>query len=174
MNFLSLPACTWATPVIELKSIYGPQIAIDRDGNIIEISIANQSTNRVVEATTYRHSTNSWSKPIVLSALDMNASNIRLTVDPDGNAAAIWQITDGQHEKIQTALYTSSEDIWSSTSDISEMEQNIVVTHVAMAETGNIFVAWKKSNNHLGGLKTVTFTRGRDKAAKTILQIPIQ
>lgn len=172
INTMRLAATPWATPVLEsTPNTDESQIAIHPEGNMVVISTIEYGLNHVIEAKTYRHSTNSWSEPKYLSTFDMDAHNPRITVDPEGNAVVIWQITDGIQERLQAAIYTSSTDSWSSTKNLSKMTSNISVTHVGMSESGNVFIGWKKSNPDKEIFKSVTFSQALEKWSRPNTQI---
>lgn len=154
---LPLSALTWATPIFELNSDE-PQIAISENGNVIVIVRKKYEPNHMIEATTYKHSTNCWSDPIFLSELDKDVSQQRLAVDPVGNAIVVWQANDGVYYKIQTAIYSVSSGTWMNVKDLSGKEKNSVLTHAAMDEFGNAFAAWKIPNEKDDTFTTTTFS----------------
>lgn len=162
---LPLIASTWATPVIE-PTPGEPQIAVHKDGNMVVLSESDNGQTHVVEASIYDHSANAWSPPINLSTAELNAHKYRLAVDPVGNAVAIWQVTDGTYDKIQASIYSKATNTWSSVKDISEMEEGLLITHLAMDESGNIFAAWKEQLETYDLMWTVTYSSADKKWSK--------
>lgn len=172
MKCVPIAASIWATPLFELKlDLSESQVAIDDDGNIIEVLNSDYGLNHVVEAKTYRNAPNSWSDFIPLSTLDVDAHSLRLVVDPKGNAVAVWQISDGVQEKVQAAIYSSSANSWSKTKDLSEFDINLSISHVAMGESGNIFVAWKQSSDDYDIFSTVIYSQASHKWSKPTSKI---
>lgn len=169
-RFLPLPSLTWATPMVEVNE-FEPLIVLDDQGNILEIQQKQEEFHTQIQAQTYHQETNKWSPSIDLSTLGMNAHNPKIATDPNGNALAIWQVTDGIYECVQASYYNASTDKWSPAENLTPLEKDLVVTHVAMNEHGNGFAAWKHGENTR---RTVTFSKKSNKweAYKTSILPP--
>lgn len=163
MKCLPLSSLTWATPVLEQKPTE-PVIVMDEQGNILEISKRKEGKNTVIQAQTYNQSANIWSQPVDLSRIDIDAHHPKIAIDPKGNAIATWQISDGIYECVQTAFYHASTDKWTPAKDLTGFEKDLFVTHLAMGEEGNAFVAWKQGDQTPS--KTITFSRALNKWSK--------
>lgn len=166
LKCLPVIAVTWATPMEDDSK--EPKISFDTNGNIIELIQIPHGFNRVVFASNYSNLKNSWSDLLQLSILGGDAKNVRLVVDPYGNACAVWKINEGNLEKIQASIYKASEDQWSSAKDLSEWGCDICLTHAAMNGSGDVFVAWKELYNEYDIFYTVTFSQSSGKWSRPV------
>lgn len=167
MKLSEVSASTWATIVPMEPLSDQAQIVFDENGNIIEIIKLPFGSNHVIFSSTYKQATNTWAELTQLSTLDEDVRDIRLVYDPLGNAAAVWKISNGLYEKIQAAVYSASKDQWSQTEDLSTMAPILFMTHAAMAESGDVFVAWKELFDQFDVFYTVTFSQSSEKWSRS-------
>lgn len=159
-------ASTWVTPLPTEIGSDEPQISFDLNGNIVELIQIPHGLNRVVFASTYKNLENSWSDLLQLSIMSGDVQDLRLVVDPCGNACAVWKLREGNLEKIQAAVYKTANDQWSSSVDLSALSGEICITHAAMNGSGDIFVAWKEIFNNYDTFYTITFSKELEKWSK--------
>jgi hypothetical protein len=162
MKCLPLPSVPWATPVLD-NNPNDALIVVDDQGNILEVSQKKEEMNTVIQAQVYHQNSNTWSSSIDLSGLEMDAHHLKIATDPEGNAVAMWQLTDGVYECIQAAFYNASKNAWTPAKNLTELEKDLQITHLAMNAQGDAFAAWKESNNRS---KTATFSQ-KSKTWKT-------
>jgi hypothetical protein len=82
-------------------------VAVDAQGDVIATWYRSNGENTIVQAAV-RPAGGSWGGPHDLSATGQNATNARVAVDGQGNAAAVWTRFDGEHNVVQAAGYAAA------------------------------------------------------------------
>ncbi len=80
-----------------------PQVALDAAGNITTVWARSNGTNPVIQATRRSVASGTWSAPADLSGAGQDALGVEVAVDPHGNAAAVWQRSNGPDSAVQAA-----------------------------------------------------------------------
>jgi hypothetical protein len=111
--FLAAPAGAapaWLSPV-NLSAVgenaEAPQVAVDPQGNAVALWERSNGTNEIIQGAV-RPAGGVWQEPVSLSAAGEEAFDPQVTVDPQGNAVAVWERPNGTNEIIQGAGYDAA------------------------------------------------------------------
>jgi PKD domain len=88
----------------------GPQVGVDPHGDAVAVWTAFDGTNNTAEAAT-KVAGGTWPAPsaaVTLSGDSMDPQGPALAVDPQGNAAVVWQQIAGGDFQIQAAGYDAA------------------------------------------------------------------
>ena len=170
---------TWGTTaVIDADA---PSVAFSGGGNTLPTgSAANgdtvslwlvsptSDTNQVV-ARHYSAATQRWGAPLDIKGNIAQADSPELSVDANGNACAIWEERrDDGNFVVKAARYDAAGGRWSTPATISNANgpsSRFGLPRVALAQNGNIVVAWlqyQATNSNLSTIDTAYY----DAAAK--------
>jgi hypothetical protein len=138
---------SWSTPqtlsaIGELTIL--PQISIDPLGNAIAVWEGGGDTNNVIRASYYTKG-GSWSTIQNLSATDKNSSYPQISMDPLGNAIAIWNLNNGSNHIIQAIYYTKGVS-WSTIQNLSADGENAFSSQITIDRLGNAIAVWERYN----------------------------
>jgi hypothetical protein len=106
----------WQTPVVISTQnpvsghAPGPQVGVDPHGDAVAVWTAFDGTNNTAEAAT-KVAGGTWPAPsaaVTLSGDSMDPQGPALAVDPQGNAAVVWQQIAGGDFQIQAAGYDAA------------------------------------------------------------------
>jgi hypothetical protein len=162
----SLPLLAmWGNPVMEPQE---EAVVASYKNNSIKVALENDfGSNHVVKAMVFDNHLNDWKEPINLSPADLNAKKYLLATDPEGNAAVMWQISEGESDLIQATLFSRSTNTWSSIQDLCHLRQNLELTHLGMNESGNVFASWTEKRPTYDLVFTTTYSKKQDRWSKT-------
>jgi hypothetical protein len=136
-------------------------IAIDNTtGNAICVWYRfNGEGVRVIQASYYTKSRNTWSAPKNLSSDTNSAIGPQIAIDnKTGNAICIWEYIDNVNYKnvIQVSYYTKGRNTWSTPKNISPVGEDSTEPQIAIDNTtGDAMSVWINSSN--------TFNKGNTK-----------
>ena len=89
------------------QSANEPQVAIDAQGNALAIWERSDGAKFRIEAAA-RPAGGTFGSPELLSAPGQSASHSQLATDPQGNALAVWERSDGAKTRIEAAGYDAA------------------------------------------------------------------
>ena len=168
---------TWQTPPISISLLPGisPQVAIDAAGNITSIWTAYNGGNWTIQAATKPYGGEWQPAPDTLSLLSLDAELPQMAIDPHGNCIAVWQLYDGSHWIIQSAVKPYG-GTWQTIPDnVSRLSQDATLAQIAVDKDGNATAVWLGYDG--SNLVVLASTRpfgGAWQAAPTILSQPRQ
>ncbi len=119
---------------------YLPQVAVDPQGNAVAVWEREDGSNWIIQSAT-RPADGSWSAATDLSKPGQNALAPQVAVDPQGNAVAVWERSDGSNWIVQSARRPAGGS-WSAATDLSGVEQNAEYPQVAVDSQGNAVTVW--------------------------------
>src|SRR5271169_5936196 len=96
----------WAPPVdlsLVGQNAQTPQVAIDSAGNATAVWSRSNGSNFIIQASTKPFGGSWQPTPDNISATGQDALNPQITIDPTGNATAIWERFDGSNNIIQAS-----------------------------------------------------------------------
>jgi hypothetical protein len=121
---------------------------MDSIGNAITVWRRYDESNYRIQAKRYDVVTNTW--PITatyLSEAGQDASDAQVTMNPAGNAMAVWRRYDGTNYRIQAKRYDGSTNTWQITAiNLSAAGQNADVPQVAINSAGEAATVWIRNN----------------------------
>jgi hypothetical protein len=120
------------------------RVAVDPAGDAVAAWERYNGANYIVEAAT-KTSGAPWLPAQELSAAGQDAFSADVAVDPAGNAAAVWQRSNGTNQIIETATRTPGA-LWLPAKELSAAGENAFGAHVAVDQAGNAVAGWIRSN----------------------------
>ncbi len=121
-----------------------PGVAVDQNGTAIAAWDRSNGTNRIVQAA-LRPAGGAWQAPTDLSLPGRDAAASQVTVDPQGDAAAVWYRSDGSNTIVQAALRPAG-GVWQAPANLSGPGENATAPRVALDPQGNAVAVWSRSN----------------------------
>ena len=140
------PSGTWSSAVdlsAAGQNAEVPQIAMDPNGNATAVWRRTNGTNWIIQAATKTLS-GTWTSPVDLSADGQDANQPQVSMDPNGNATAVWMRNDGVHNIIQASTKPFGEN-WPSPSDAVNLSPTNVESsspQIAVDVSGNAPAVW--------------------------------
>jgi head-tail adaptor len=114
----------WGAPV-DLDSgelsVANPRLAVDPQGDVTAVwtSLSSISANNITRAAT-RSAGGVWQTSVDLSDTSKNAFGPQVTIDPQGDATAVWDLTDPiSHSNVVQASVRQAGGAWQTPVDIS-------------------------------------------------------
>ena len=120
---------------------YGPQVAIDRDGNAIAVWSQSDGTRENILSNRYVMGTG-WGTAELIETDNAGAWRPQIAIDRDGNAVAIWYQDDGTRYNIWANRYAVGTG-WGTEEPIeTDNAGNAIVPQVAIDTDGNAVAVW--------------------------------
>ena len=123
---------------------FGPQIAIDPDGNAIAVWQQSDGTIYSIYSNRYASGTGSWGTAELIENNNNSAFGPQIAIDPDGNAIAVWWQSDGTYYSIYSNRYDSTTESWGAAQDIDMTNSNAFAPQIAIDSYGNAIVVWQQ------------------------------
>ncbi|HET8565505.1 MAG TPA: PKD domain-containing protein [Solirubrobacterales bacterium] len=136
---------SWSAPVQLSEAgeqALSPKVVVDANGDAAVIWEAfTGSNNEIVRAAT-RPADGAWSQAVALSDVDGYSGSPDITIDPQGNATAVWT-TGPQFEYgfVQTATHPAG-GTWSQPVALSDENAASVSPHIAADSQGDLTAIW--------------------------------
>jgi hypothetical protein len=172
---LALPASaaaapTWLSPVTLSSSAENatqPDVAVDVDGDATAVWLyQSDGTNNVVQASTHTPE-GSWSTPVDLSVAGENAQSPQVAADANGDVAAVWLRSNGANNIVQVATKPAGGS-WSAPVNLSAAGEDADSPRVALDASGDVFVAWDRSDGSTDRLQAAVESGGTWGATATL------
>ncbi len=112
-----------------------PEVAVDPAGDAIALWRRYDGADYVIQSAS-RPAGGAWQSPVDLSEAGENASEPQVTVDPSGNAVAVWSRSNGTNTIVQSAS-KSAGGFWQSPVDLSAAGQNAEAPRLAVDPAGD-------------------------------------
>lgn len=164
---------TWTAPVdlitppVMFQDADNPQVGVDAVGNAVAVWQYNDGVDVVVQSATYNFSTSTWTSPLSLfpGIAGRAASTPQIDVAPNGNAVAIWSISDGTVNNIQSAAYDASGNTWTAPSSFlnpSIPGQNSFGQQIGVDAVGNAIGIWVYNDGTTDVIETANYDFASD------------
>jgi hypothetical protein len=121
-----------------------PQVAVDPGGNAVAVWTRRSSPTDVVQSSR-RHAGGSWETAVPLSVPGDSAEAPQVSLDPNGNAVAVWSRTDATPRVIQGAERPAGGG-WLPPALISVVGQSANEPQVASDSVGNAVAVWARED----------------------------
>ncbi len=117
-------------------------VALDGEGNAVAVWIqAGENGLETIEGAT-RPAGGSWSKPVTISDTAEFKVELKLVVDPQGDAAAVWiGYAAGEGEIVHAATRPAGGE-WSEPVTLSKVGEQAVEPNIAIDSQGNVTAIW--------------------------------
>ncbi|PKL36451.1 hypothetical protein CVV38_00910 [Candidatus Peregrinibacteria bacterium HGW-Peregrinibacteria-1] len=150
-NTYSALTGTWGTAELlesSLGTAYGPQIAVDGDGNGIAIWLQYSGGRSDIYSARYTASTETWGAPELVETSDVgSAINPKIEFDSSNNGIAVWQQNNGVIDVIWANKYDASTG-WGTAEVISATNiGNAASAEIDIDSNGNAIAVWHQNNN---------------------------
>jgi hypothetical protein len=122
------------------QSAYGPQVAVDGNGNAVVVWSRFDGTDYRIQARR-RSASGNLSAVQTLSAAGQDADLPQVAIGPNGNAHVVWQRSDGTNRRIQLRRRTASGGL-SAVQTLSGSGQDANGPQLAVDRDGNAVVVW--------------------------------
>ncbi len=119
-----------------------PEVAVDPAGDAIALWRRYDGADYVIQSAS-RPAGGAWQSPVDLSEAGENASEPQVTVDPSGNAVAVWSRSNGTNTIVQSAS-KSAGGFWQSPVDLSAAGQNAEAPRLAVDPAGDALALWRR------------------------------
>jgi hypothetical protein len=123
-----------------------PQIAIDPQGNALVLWERRGATTTTVQAASRPAASGVWQPAIDISAAapnSMTATNPQVAFDAQGNAIAVWSLSNGAVNIVQAALRPAG-GAWQMASPLSAIGANAAEAQIAFDAQGNAIAVWAR------------------------------
>lgn len=137
-----------------------PQVKTDPDGNAVVTWAECDGENSSIQTKTF-NGEESWSIPMTVSrfAANFTENGHKLTIDPAGNAVAIWpEQIDSLHTVIRSSILPFKASKWMPSVTLSDPITLNKTPELSLGFSGAGMAAWA---DELGFIQFVPFTNGR-------------
>jgi hypothetical protein len=150
----AVAAPSWSSPPSDLvapivdKHAYGPQIAVDADGDAVAVWQESTPTDeQFIEADVRPASTGKWGTPVAISTAEY-PNDPHVAIDAEGEAVAVWTATKdaGVNYLVQAATGSATTGKWQTAVTVSPESQYAEEPQVAVNAGGQAVAAWR--GNH--------------------------
>jgi hypothetical protein len=128
------------------NSLY-PQAAVDPKGDLVVVWQGLGAGNEVISAAV-RPAGGSWQAPQAISQSGHPAEEPQVAISPLGEAAAVWQRSNGTKTIIQASSHPAGGS-WSGPEDLSLETVNSVEPTVAADSSGDLVAAWASNEDDI-------------------------
>jgi hypothetical protein len=138
-------------------SAFGPQVAVDPDGNAVAVWFQSDGTRRNIWSNRFTP-TAGWGAAELIEMDDAgDAQEPQVAVDPDGNAVAVWYQFDGTRANIWSNRFTPVAG-WGAAEQIETDEGDGFFPQVALDPNGNAIAVWFQSDGTRRNIWSNRFT----------------
>lgn len=136
-------AASWSSPdTVGSPISNSPDVAMDAKGNAVAIWVFSEGSDSSIKAAT-RPAGGNWSDPVTLTQANVQALYGSVAVDKNGNAIAVWSVSNGLAQSIQAAVRPFDGDAWIALVTPAFPSESIVTApKVAFDAKGNALVVW--------------------------------
>jgi hypothetical protein len=128
------------------RSAESPQVALDPAGDAVAVwTRENEGLTTIVQGAD-RSAGGAWSAPAPLSSTGLAAAEgPEVSIDPAGNAAAVWAVSDSSPSVVQTAIKPAGGP-WQAHETLSVIGRNATEPQVALDRDGDGVAIWTREN----------------------------
>jgi hypothetical protein len=119
-------------------------VAIDAAGNAMVVWIQhNGQLNYTIMAARFNTSSGEWDARRAIQADRYNSYFPKVTIDPAGNAIAVWLQSNGKGKTtVHAARYAAREDKWGAPKMIQDGSHGSISPVVAVSASGSAISMW--------------------------------
>ena len=128
------------------------RVAFDGSGNAEAVWYQHDGTQYNIWSNRYTETTGLWGTAEKIEFIDAgNAYFQQISIDPSGNALAVWTQTDGAYYNIYSNRYTESTGLWGAASVLIETDDtgDAEYPQIAMDASGNATVSLAADEHRL-------------------------
>jgi hypothetical protein len=161
----------WSSPDT-ISSVAGnntdafPQISVTPSGYSIAVWEELNGTSSTIKSSTRSVFGGVWSSPLTISAATTISSQVpQVSIDPNGNAVAVWVRNNGSRAVTQAATLLFNAPFWTNVTDLSDTTKDTFSPQVGLDSLGNGVAVWTQvtdqiiqSRTYSGGIWLPTVT----------------
>jgi hypothetical protein len=171
----ALAGAAWSGPVdlsAAGQDAYGPQVALDANGDAVAVWWRSDGSNPVVQAAS-RSRRGTWSTPADLSAAGQDATEQQVALDQKGDAVVVWDRFDGSNFIVQAATRPKG-GTWSSPADLSAPGHSAIEPQVALDPKGDAVAVWYRGDGSNLIIQAASRPKGGNWSSPVNLSAPNQ
>ncbi len=119
------------------------KVAIDQQGDITSIWSRSNGTNYEPQ-TAYRPAGGSWQAPVTLSEAGYDAGGAQIAVDPEGDAAAVWETFPPASSRTIQVSVKSDAGAWSAPVTLADIGEPVGKPRIAIDSHGDAVAVWEE------------------------------
>jgi hypothetical protein len=128
------------------QSSWGADVAIDPPGNAVAVWQSLIGTNTIVQAAVRPEASGAWQEAQDLSAAGQDAGRPQVSVDPPGNAIAVWDRWNGATWIVQAAVRPAASGVWATPENLSDSCEYAQYAQIALDGAGDAVAVWQRWN----------------------------
>ena len=130
---------------------YNPQLVINTRGTAMAVWVQTHDAAKTCDIWSRRYDPLAgWSAPVRIESGEGPASSPQIAIDDQGNAAAVWQQSDGRRFNIWANRYTPGAG-WGAATRLETGNASLGAPQVAIDAHGNVMAVWAQfSGDHTG------------------------
>lgn len=178
IRFAILPrgGASWSSPgtIFAMSGSFSafPQIAVTPSGYTIAVWQAVKGTNSIVLSATRSHFTGSWVTPLMISLPTLSPDQFpQVSIDPNGNAVAVWVRNDGNHDIVQAGRLPFKASSWTNITDLSDTAKDAQNPQIGLDASGNGVAVWIQATDAI--IQSRTFSGGTWVSTTNTLSDPV-
>jgi hypothetical protein len=142
------PSGIWQTPVALSSPTEGasePEVAIDSQGDAVAIWQSSAGANEIIDAASMSAGSGVWQSPIPvsISATSLIGEFPQIAMDPQGDAVAVWDQSNGSDYIVEAAVRSPASGAWQVPTPLSPAGENSYLPQVAVDPQGNAVAIWE-------------------------------
>lgn len=124
------------------REVANPQIGMDQDGNAFVVW--TEPDSKAIIASRLSAKARAWTAPVVIDSINADPESIRLAVNADGNAVAMWHAInlEAAYAPMIAARYNARTDAWEPGQTIEAPEHVSFRASVTAGPPGQFFAVW--------------------------------
>lgn len=135
---------TISAPALTGPGIDAPRVATLPDGGAIAVWTHRQGPVAVIQSARLPAGEDRWTVPDTISVPAAVTYGAVVAAGPAGDVMAVWQRSDGAHDRVQAARYDPLSGTWSAPVDLSAPGQAAFGGQVAVDGDGNAIAMWAR------------------------------
>ncbi len=147
----------------------GARVALDPQGNAVAVWHRSNGANAIVQGAVRTAGSGVWQTPVDLSAAGGDAQEPGVSLDPQGNAVAVWRRYNGTNDIVQGAVRAAASGAWQAPVDLSAAGLSAFGPQVALDPQGNAVAVWYRNI----GANTIVQGAGYDAAGPLLRALSI-
>ncbi len=155
----------WSTPTLietdNAGNTYGPQIAIDADGNALAVWYQSDGTRFNIWSNRYTAGTG-WGTAVLVETDNAGrAYDPQIAIDANGNALAVWYQSDGTLTNIWANRYTAGTGWGTAVLVETDNAGRAYGPQIAIDADGNALAVWSQSDGTRDNVWSNRYTVGQ-------------
>jgi PKD domain len=122
-----------------------PQVAMSPLGTSVAVWQHGTGTGAAIQAAAHRAG-GQWQTSEDISATGQLAEHPRVAFDPQGDATAVWDRSDGTNTIVQAAELPAGAPAWQDPAELSVTGESAANADVAADAQGDLLAVWQRSN----------------------------